>query len=187
MTLANKITTTRLLVAPIFFLIFSPHSTTALIISLLVIIYSEISDAIDGYFARKRNETTDFGKLYDPFSDSIVRFTYFVTFWREHLMLPWMVLLIFYRDVTVSFVRVLARGENVVVSARKSGKRKAMFQAIGTILVILLCFLYNYGVFSFKTIQTISYIIMFIVTAVTVWSAFDYVFGNLNILKKIPK
>ncbi len=198
MTLSNKLTLSRVFIGPVFFIIHylafhylnkgpASHATAGALfgVGLALIVYSEISDAIDGFLARRRNETTDFGKLFDPYADSLSRFTFFLAFWQADLMDSWMILLIFYRDATVSFIRILAGKQQVIVSARRSGKLKAMFQAIAIHVIVISEIVKTF--WSPMPLTTISWTAMLIVTCVTVISAFDYWFGNAHIISKISK
>lgn len=182
MTLSNQVTAMRLLAGPIVFLVYPIDSIIAKIVCLLIVIASEVSDGIDGYLARKRNEITDFGKLFDPFADSLSRFTFFLTFMAAGLAQPWMILLIFYRDSLVSFVRIIAATQKVIVSARRTGKIKAVVQATA-IITIICAHILSYLV-SYVPVKEIAGVVMFIVVAITVYSAIDYAYGTLHIIKK---
>ena len=56
---------------------------------------SELSDAFDGYLARRYNQVTDFGKILDPMADSIARLSYFLTFTAEPVKIPLALIFIF--------------------------------------------------------------------------------------------
>lgn len=183
MTLSNKVTALRLLFGPLFFFIYPIDHVGAKIIGLLLVICSEVSDGIDGYLARRRNETTDFGKLFDPFADSISRFTFFLTFMKVGLAAPWMMLIIFYRDSLVSYIRLMASTQKIIVSARKTGKIKAVTQATACITII--CFDILSKLITGIPIQEISGVMMSIVVVITFYSAVDYLIGNLKVLSKL--
>jgi CDP-diacylglycerol--glycerol-3-phosphate 3-phosphatidyltransferase len=96
MTAADKVTSIRIVLAPVFFVVYMlpvfnpPFSLSWTLFSAggveyfskfqwtvpvlwLIFIVSEITDLIDGKLARGRNEVSDFGKFYDPFADTLVR------------------------------------------------------------------------------------------------------------------
>ena len=87
---------------------------------------SEASDLIDGKLARSRGEVGDFGKLFDPFCDVMVRITYFLCFTLDGILpaLPFLVIL--YREFGIQFLRNLMMRKNVVMAARWGGKIKAV-------------------------------------------------------------
>lgn len=193
MTLSNRLTLIRLSMAPLFFCLFWIEITlaqpkTSLIINLLLIVLaaiSEISDALDGKIARSRNEVTDFGKLFDPFADSVSRFTFFLCFWWMNLFPAWMVVVLFYRDACISFLRLVVRGENVVLAARKSGKIKAVSQSVA-IFVILASRVMQYFIPEFP-LKPIALWVMVVVVIITVLSFVDYILAHREILKRIDK
>lgn len=193
MTLSNKLTFIRLLMAPVFFCLFwvtmaNPLPVVKLKIYILLIVlavFSEISDALDGRIARKRGEVTDFGKLFDPFADSVSRFTFFLCFWWSGVVPAWMIVTIFYRDACISFLRLVLRGENVVLAARISGKIKAVTQsaAIFLILVVEVTAI----IFPGFPVRLPALIVMSVVVTVTVLSMVDYLWAHRHILREIDK
>jgi CDP-diacylglycerol---glycerol-3-phosphate 3-phosphatidyltransferase len=193
MTLATKLTFSRLLLAPVIFILFwilkynvNPSVDLWMTLTLIgIAAYGEISDALDGKIARDRNEITDFGKLFDPFADSVYRFTFFFCFWWLKMCPAWMVIVILYREMSISFLRLVLRGENVVLAARQSGKIKAIFQA-SAIFLILLVQASKYW-FRNLTVELYGSVIMFIVVIVTLISMVDYIQAHWKILEQIKK
>lgn len=191
MTFSNRLTILRLSFGPLFWFFFLfLDSTWAKIIAFLFIIATEVTDALDGYLARKRGETSDFGKLLDPFADSVSRYSYFLCFAGYHFahgpQIPIiMVLLIFYRDATVSFIRSIAAGQAIIVSARQSGKIKAVFQAIANHIIVFSVIVQKY--YAPFPDGYIAFSAMTVVTMITLWSAYDYVVGNWAVIQNTRK
>ncbi|MBQ9495896.1 MAG: CDP-alcohol phosphatidyltransferase family protein [Treponema sp.] len=146
MKTANAFTLTRIVLAPVFFLIyFIPIWTGRFIapsayILIPLLACMEITDFFDGYFARKNHEVSDFGKLFDPFADVVVHLTTFMCF--MHTVLSrintvaaarmWYIpvpifLLILYREVAQNFLRMVAIKKGTAIAARKGGKLKTVF------------------------------------------------------------
>lgn len=131
MNLAIFITTLRIVVSPLFFIICTTYvvSGTAPTWTIWVLwglgLSMEASDWFDGVVARATNSVTEIGKLLDPFADSVSRLTYFLAFVLVGLMPAWVFLLILYRDLGVSFVRILQMRRGIVFGAQTSGKIKA--------------------------------------------------------------
>lgn len=187
--MANWITLSRIFFGPLFAYFFMHGMTencmSSFWISLGMLILIEISDGIDGFVARKFNQVTDMGKYLDPLADSMSRLTIFLSFLLAGLIPWWMFLIFLYRDITVSGVRIFAIKEGTVVSARISGKLKAIFQAIGSfaVLLVMMWFLYKgHDVATEKTM--IPFYCMLFPAIFTAWSGFDYVQGNWEALKK---
>jgi CDP-diacylglycerol--glycerol-3-phosphate 3-phosphatidyltransferase len=112
----------------------------ALLLAIVLLNYLELTDATDGYIARARNQVTDVGKLLDPMFDSLCRFTVFATLLTMEILPLWMLLIFFYRDVSVSYYRAFSAQRNVTMAARISGKVKAVVQGIGVLLVCIIMF-----------------------------------------------
>ena len=78
MKLSNKFTFTRIAYAPILFLLYyipiwtGKFAFASLIIALPLLLFAEFTDYLDGHYARKHNEVSDFGKFFDPFADVIL-------------------------------------------------------------------------------------------------------------------
>ena len=131
MTLPNKLTLSRLFSAPLVFLAwylsvhlgFFPRFGTVLLWVLFIL--SEITDILDGHFARKRGQVSDVGKLMDPFSDVFLRVTYFACFIGAGLMPIWTLVIILWRELAIMFIRMLLAREGVVLAANKGGKLKS--------------------------------------------------------------
>lgn len=143
MNLPNKITIARIIMSPVFFVLFFLPEWTGMFkaVSVLVLwavfIASEISDLMDGYIARKYNLVGDLGKVLDPFADVISRMTYFVCFTGAGIMPIWVLMVILYREFGVSFIRMMVSKQGVALAARMTGKLKAWLYAIGGILGLL--------------------------------------------------
>ncbi len=145
MNIANAITSLRLYLSPLFFVLaFLPYwmpgrfvvVTTALLWALFVII--ELSDLFDGMVARRQKIVSDLGKLLDPFADVVSRLTYFVVFAFFGIMPVWMFVLILYREVGIIFVRMMMMKDGVALAARKGGKLKAVMYAVSASLGLLM-------------------------------------------------
>lgn len=136
----------------------------------------ETTDILDGWMARFTDQVSNFGKLFDPLVDSLARTSVFVAFLASGWMPLWMVLLIFARDITVAYTRALAATYGIVIAARPSGKYiKAVPQAIAQMGVVLGYLLVACGVNL--PMETIAWWLLFIATACTFPTAFDYMFA----------
>jgi len=190
MTLSNKITLFRVSLCPIFLALFLIPGVLYKILALLIVIFSETSDALDGYLARKRNQLTMLGKLFDPYADSIFRYTTFLCFTGYihggHNIVPvWMVVLIFYRDATIWFLRTISASQDFILSARISGKLKAIFQAITILLIMLLIILTEFGLNVY--LNNIAYYAMLMVTLFTLISGVEYLIANWKLIKSVKR
>jgi CDP-diacylglycerol---glycerol-3-phosphate 3-phosphatidyltransferase len=136
MNAATLVTSARIVLSPVFFFIFilsvkggtAPAGALAALWAVFAAI--EISDFFDGRIARNTGSVTDLGKVLDPFADSFARLTYFLSFLVAGIMPPWAFVVVLYRDLGISFVRLLFMGKGVAMGAKLSGKVKAVVYAI---------------------------------------------------------
>ena len=136
MTLPNKLTLSRLFCTPLVFLSWYlpfhldlfPKVGTFILWILFVV--SEITDILDGHFARTRGQVSDIGKLMDPFSDVFLRVTYFICFVGAGLMPIWTLVLILWRELSIMFVRMLLAREGTALAANRGGKLKSVLYFI---------------------------------------------------------
>lgn len=192
MTLANYITFIRIFISPIFLLVYLEHDYLG--ISNLVLPYllifllgvSELSDAFDGYFARKYGEVTDLGKILDPMADSIARISVFLTFTLDPVRLPMLLVFIFlYRDSVVSTLRTICALKGLALAARMSGKIKAVVQGIAAFVVLILMILQSSGTITLQQLQSISMWVVTLAAIYTLFSGVDYIYANRNYIRKV--
>ncbi len=139
-SIPNAISVSRILLAIPTVVLLLRDEPLALLVAIILLNYLELTDATDGYIARKWGQVTDVGKLLDPMFDSLCRFTIFATLLTMDVLPLWMLLIFFYRDMSVSYYRAFAAQRNVTMSARISGKVKAVVQGVGVLLVCVVMF-----------------------------------------------
>lgn len=192
MNAANLCTLARLGLAPVFVFLFlaDPDSLWGLVAATAVAILFEVTDGIDGKLARSRGEMTALGKVFDPFADSVARFSVFLAFYAHPSGYAdlWMVFVFFYRDSTVSFLRILAAAKNHVMGARTSGKIKAWAQGIAILTTLGLSLFQRLGVLGWiglgsLPIPLVGRILVGAAAGVTVYSLVDYLRGALAVLR----
>jgi len=161
MTLADKVTSIRILLAPIFFAIYNFYTLffPALPrpsglwqfwqIPVLWVIFgvAELTDLWDGKIARKRGQVSDFGKLYDPFADTLMQVTLFFCFVMDGIFPVMGLLLVLYREFGILFVRNLMQKKGISMGARMGGKIKTVAYISAAILALL--------VFSFRHLASL--------------------------------
>ena len=201
MTLSNRFTLARAVFAPIFYLIYNipvwfdsrilSVISACIMIPLLAVI--EVTDYWDGHYARKYNEVSDFGKIFDPFADVILNLTVFLCALSSGYMPFVLFVLIFYREFTQSFLRMAALKQGVAIAARMGGKLKTVFYIISGFFFLTL---ESYTRFAFPfipaTVDTIikaalrySTLALFVVCVLLSWGSFiDYMKSFYSIIKK---
>jgi CDP-diacylglycerol--glycerol-3-phosphate 3-phosphatidyltransferase len=192
LSIANYLTLFRLVLSPIFILVYSQaefFGITAqvlpfILLSLLFI--SELTDACDGYFARKYNQVTDLGKILDPMADSISRITVFLAFTQPPVNLPILLVFVFlYRDSVVSTLRTICALKGFALAARTSGKIKAVIQAVSAFIILLLMITQSQDYISLDVLQQTSAWVVGIAALYTLCSGVEYIYANRKYIAKL--
>jgi CDP-diacylglycerol--glycerol-3-phosphate 3-phosphatidyltransferase len=189
MTLPMVLTAGRLVLAPVFFLLYelAANGSPYLLIGVcLAFILIEVSDLLDGHAARSLNQESELGKVLDPFADSLSRLTYFVAFAGSGILPLWILLILIYRDVSVAYIRVMVSRQKVLLSARLSGKVKAWVYALAGIGGVVDFSLGRLGWISEiqGSVHMAALACFVLAAAVAVWSLADYA---VFFLKKFGK
>lgn len=179
---ANLLTAARLPLAPIAVVLLLTHTTWGTVGAAVLALILEITDLLDGRIARQYGQVSNFGKLFDPFSDAFSRFTLFLGLYAFGVADLWMIVAIFYRDSSISFFRSVAAIRNVVLAARPSGKFKAIVQGVGTQVVFITLVVRDLAPQA-PIPEHLPWWTMLVMTLVTVASFVDYFVGNLPILR----
>ena len=103
---ANQITIIRILLIPIFVAFLLSNLPYKDYIAAFIFIILSLSDALDGYIARKRKEVTEIGKIIDPISDKLLIATALI-FLINRGVEAWMAIAIVAREVMITAIRFL--------------------------------------------------------------------------------
>lgn len=215
MNLANKLTIFRVILVPIFVIIgylgklgvisgeWLGISITFLIMDLVFIIAS-ITDKLDGYIARSRNQVTTFGKFLDPLADKILVLSALVMLVEFGKIPAWIPIIVLTREFLVSGYRLIAVEKGgQVIAASVWGKLKTVTQMIAIILI----FVDKYNFFDFirgvtneaqamqSSIQiymsqgaivfnVITSVLLLISVIATIFSGYDYLKNGKDLFKE---
>lgn len=188
MNLANKLTIFRILLVPLMIILtfFTWQGEflgipTLSIILLVIFVIASITDKLDGYVARSRNQVTTFGKFLDPIADKVLVITAMIILVEFNKIPAWIPTIIVFREFVVSGYRLIAVEKGgKVIAASIWGKLKTVTQMIA----IILAFIDNnaFGTL-FKgeltgyslIINIITTIMMIICVIATIFSGWDYI------------
>lgn len=212
MTLANKITISRFFIIPLM-IIFSilgmkdfplgmqiykigAHSqSVGQFIFIILFIIGSFTDFLDGYFARKKNEVTTFGKFLDPILDKLLvvsAFLLILTYneFRENLsrldiQIISAVIIILLREFLITGFRLVFMEAGCVVAAGWLGKIKTAFTMVSIIVLAFKEFSISF-LLGGKDFY-LSIILLWIAVILTIVSGFEYVIKNRKILKESLK
>lgn len=181
MNLPNKITLSRLVLSVVFFVLVSFDDRAALNWAETVFILACVTDYFDGYFARKMNLVTSFGRIADPFVDKVIVCGGFALvagrtgMAAPSLIMPWMVVVLISREFLVSSIRGHAESQGVAFGAELAGKIKAVVQMFALGFAI---YFYAHGDLPFvphAPAKLITVVFIYAALALTVLSAITYV------------
>ena len=96
-----------------------------------------LTDALDGYIARKWNQVSDLGKFLDPLADKLAVDLPLIIFVAKDQASMWAVILIIGREFFVTGVRLLAAGQSLVIAADNWGKLKTVLQMAAVFMFIV--------------------------------------------------
>ncbi len=186
MNLPNKLTVLRIILVFVFMLLLFSHGVLAKVLALLVFLCASLTDYLDGYIAKKSDMITDFGKLMDPIADKILVLSAFLAFVEMELIPAWMVVIIIFREVAITGLRIFALTKGKVIASDDGGKHKMVSQVLSILAILLFLIFREAGikVFNFWNDSTellykdIIFLFMLITTILTLISGISYLVKN---------
>lgn len=189
MNLPNKLTTIRLILVPLFVIIYlfpfqalgvtiptfeilSTQLTLIDIISFFIFSFASITDFLDGHIARKNNMVTTFGKFIDPIADKLIVNTALLLLVSSNSISIIIPIIMISRDTIVDAIRLIASQNQVVLAASILGKAKTMTQMIAIGLLLL-----HNVVFEALGIP-MDQILIWIATIISIVSGLEYFMKN---------
>ncbi len=196
MNLPNKLTIFRIILVPIMVIIpligikqevFGIPLTWILVD--IIFIIASITDKLDGYIARNRNQVTTFGKFLDPLADKILVLSAMLLLVEDARLPAWIPIIVLAREFVVSGFRLIAVEKGgIVIAASKWGKLKTVTQMIAIILAFVdvnpfaQCFKGTLSGADF-VLNLIVTLFMIIQVIATIFSGYDYLKGSKKLLK----
>ncbi len=173
MNIANKLTILRVLLIPVFlYLFFATNIEGYRYLACAVFIIAAVTDALDGHLARSRNLVTNFGKFADPLADKLLVAAALISLVQTNELSSIVVIIIISREFIITGFRTIAMEKQIVIAASPYGKAKTVSQMIMIPYFILQL---NFGY--------IGVILVTITTLLTIMSAVDYIYKNIDVLK----
>jgi CDP-diacylglycerol--glycerol-3-phosphate 3-phosphatidyltransferase len=102
-----------------------------------VFLLAALTDFLDGYLARKRNEVTTLGKLLDPIADKLLMSAAFISLVEVGVAPAWMVVIVVGREFAVTGLRSVAISQGIAIGASVWGKYKTVSQVVAVVLLII--------------------------------------------------
>jgi CDP-diacylglycerol--glycerol-3-phosphate 3-phosphatidyltransferase len=144
MNLPNSITMSRIVMIPLLLWILTPHFPWHVhgaqeITASVLFVLASITDGLDGYLARKREQVTTMGVLLDPIADKIMVAGALIALvaYSPEVVKVWIVVVIIGREFLISGLRSIASSEGLTIQASDLGKLKTVIQIICVVSAIL--------------------------------------------------
>ena len=168
--LPNKITLFRIAAIPVFVIFLLSTIAHKEIVAAVIFIILALSDALDGYIARKRKLVTSFGQLVDPLADKLLVSSALIFLIGKGID-AWMAYVIIAREFIVTGIRTVAMTKHHVIPAKKSGKVKTFIQVVAiTAVLVNLPF---------------AWVLMLIAVLITLYSGIEYIWAGRYLFKEL--
>lgn len=125
-----------------------------------------LTDYLDGYFARRRNQVTRLGILLDPLADKLLTTAAFISLVELGAAPAWMVMIIVGREFAVTGLRNIAAGRGVIIAASALGKGKMVVQVVAIFLLMLSR--------RFAALEPAGLLALWLAVIIAIVSGFDY-------------
>jgi CDP-diacylglycerol---glycerol-3-phosphate 3-phosphatidyltransferase len=135
--LPNALTVLRIFLVPILVALLLTRTDGGWLLGTAVFGVGVLTDYLDGYFARRRNQITKLGILLDPLADKLLTTAAFISLVEMDAVPAWMVVIIIGRELAVTGLRNVASGRGVVIGASGLGKGKMVSQVVAIFLLLL--------------------------------------------------
>ena len=190
MNIANSLTLFRIALTPIFIIFLFYDHPYAKLWALMVFLVASITDALDGYFARKHDQVTEQGRFLDPLADKILILSALISFAVLEIIPFWMVGLIIFRDLFITGLRVVMNNKGFQMITSNIAKAKTSFQVV--IIVTILLYLGSARLpfdWSADYIQLIReyeliYYLTLLITVFTVFTGIAYIYDNRSAIRQ---
>lgn len=191
MNLANKLTLIRIILVPVFFVFIVAEIPYGTVIATIIFIIASITDKLDGYIARSRNQITNFGKFMDPLADKLLVTAALITLVELKIVPSWAAFIIIAREFAVSGLRTIAASEGIVLAASNLGKLKTATQIVAIIFSLIQA--NEYKIVKLKEFANLyplthsffyymTYISLYAAVILTIISGVDYFIKNKHVI-----
>lgn len=139
MNLPNALTVLRIFLVPVLVVVLLTRTRTdgGLMLGVAIFGIAVLTDYLDGYFARRRNQVTRLGTLLDPLADKLLTAAAFLSLVEMDAVPAWMVMIVLGREFAVTGLRNVAAGRGYLIPASGLGKGKMVAQVVAILLLLL--------------------------------------------------
>ena len=166
LNLPNALTVLRIFLVPLLVVVLLTRFEGHVYFGAAIFALAVLTDYLDGFFARRRNEVTRLGILLDPLADKLLTAAAFLSLVEMGLVPAWVVMIILARELAVTGLRNVAAGRGILIEASALGKGKMATQVVAIFLLLLSR--------PFPILRLPSLVALWLVGLVTVVSGVDY-------------
>jgi CDP-diacylglycerol--glycerol-3-phosphate 3-phosphatidyltransferase len=170
MTKANIITIIRIIMVPFVLVILLTEMQNKEIIAFVIFVIAAVTDALDGYIARKLNEVSDLGKFLDPLADKLLVTAALIALVYLQEVETWVAAIIILRELFISFFRFYFLINNASFSASLPAKMKTTFQIVA-LAILIICRKLPFA----DPLHILGTVVLYIAVLLTVYSGAEYV------------
>jgi CDP-diacylglycerol--glycerol-3-phosphate 3-phosphatidyltransferase len=167
-TLSNQLTVARVFLIPLFIAIFYLPGIWGHVGSALLFALAALTDWLDGYLARKRNEVTPFGRFLDPVADKLLVATALVFLVESSHVPAVLAVIIIGREIIIGALREWLARVASIVHVSMIGKFKTAMQMIAITTLLL-----HVNVLGMD-LHMIGLVLLWIAAILTLWSGYEY-------------
>jgi CDP-diacylglycerol--glycerol-3-phosphate 3-phosphatidyltransferase len=174
MNLPNAITVGRIFLVPLLVVVLLTKFEGRLIfgvrkelVGAAIFGLASLTDWLDGYLARRRQQVTTLGQFMDPLADKLLITAALVSLVQMDLAQSWMVVVILGREIAVTVLRSVAQSRGVAIPASPLGKFKMASEVTAILLLIL-------GGEHLQQVFVLGTIALWVAMVTAVASAVDY-------------
>ena len=170
----NILSFVRILMTPVIVVLMLEQDIYYRIISFFIILFVSLTDVLDGYYARKHNLISDFGKYLDPVADKffVLSVLFTLHYILAHCIRLWIILMIFLRDIFVTILRTISSKKGFKFKTSRLAKNKTLVQIITIYIIFLSLILNESNIYIID--YSIFYYVMLVCLLLNLLSAFDY-------------
>lgn len=135
--LPNFLTVVRILLIPVFVVLFSDPTPDRSLAAAIVFVVAAVTDLLDGYLARRHSQITRLGRLLDPIADKLLVLSGLILLVQFDRVAAIVAILIIAREVAVTGVRAIAAAQGIIIEAETTGKYKMVVQVVAIVFLLL--------------------------------------------------
>lgn len=186
MNVPNILTVSRIFLACAFVFFLTRDGVLSMALASICFSLASFTDFFDGYYAKKHNLVSDFGKIMDPIADKFLILAAFFVFARMDIVAVWMFGIIAAREVAVTVARLMAMRRGKVLAAEKAGKWKTVSQMAAIFIILASLMFREAGVKAWwleRSWHVGIYALMLGVVGLTLFSGVSYFWNNRQVFR----